>query len=369
MAKGTKRADGRLQKSFTYNGKKYFVYAKSKADLEDKYLEKMAALKQGKEKHDNPTLDQFHERWTESRSGSIKPATLRCQHFQYESCANVIVNGKRLGDHKLAEIKGDDISQVQKALQASGKNTTQTINDKIAVLSHVFHDAIRGGYVDYNPCLYVRPLKRTEKRARDTIHRALTIAEQKAFFDAAAGSNYYDVFRMAVLTGMRIGEIGALYNSDIFDNAIHIERTITKTETGGYEIGTDPKTMHGRRTIPLNPAIIEVISHQRKINAMLDAGKPIPLHDTIFKAPERGLLMATPADREIARICKRAGIEKFTAHALRATFTTRCIEQGMAPRTLQELLGHADFSITMNLYGHVTNDTLEDAMKSVHIAI
>ncbi len=369
MAKVAKRSDGRFQKSFTYNGKKYYVYAKTKDELEEKYLEKRAALKQGKEDHDNPTLDRFHERWTENRSGSIKPATLRCQHFQYESCANVIVNGKRLGDHKLAEIKPDDIRQVQKALQASGKNTTQTINDKIAVLSHIFHDAIRERYIDYNPCSCVNPLKRTEKRARDTIHRALTIAEQKAFFEVAAGSNYFDVFRLAVLTGMRIGEIGALYNSDIYENAIHIERTITKTETGGYEIGSDPKTWHGRRTIPLNPSIIEVISHQRKINAMLDEGKPISLHDTIFKAPERGLLMATPADREIARICKRAGIEKFTAHALRATFATRCIEQGIAPRTLQELLGHADFSLTMNLYGHVTNDTLEDAMRCVHIAI
>ena len=59
--------------------------------------------------------------------------------------------------------------------------------------------------------------------------------------------------------------------------------------------------------------------------------------------------MATPAGREINRICKRTGIEKFTMHALRATFATRCIEQGIDARTFQELLGNADFGLTMNL--------------------
>ena len=376
MAKQKKRADGRLQKTFTFEGKKYFVYGRTKDELEDKLLKKKAELRDGKEDHDNPTLDRFFEKWTENRKDSIKASTLRCQYFQYKSCADVRINGKRLGEFRLSDIKADDIREVQKALlegknisKYARKNTTQTVNDKVAVLSHIFHDALDERYIDYNPCVVVKPLKRTEKRARDTYHRALTLQEQSTFFENAKNSFYYDVFRMAVLTGMRIGEIGALYNSDIYDNAIHIERTITKTESGGYAIGEDTKTWHGKRTIPLNSQIIEVIEHQKAINKMLDSDKVVGIHETIFKAPERGLLMATPADREIGRICKRTGIEKFTAHALRATFATRCIEQNMQPRTLQELLGHADFGLTMNLYGHVTDDTLENAMNNLRIAL
>lgn len=376
MAKQKKRTDGYLTKTFTHEGKRYFVYAKDKKELDRKAFEKLQELEQGKQDHDNPTLDSFHERWTENRRDSTKESTLRCQHFQYKSCADVKINGKRLGDYRLSEIKPDDIRAVQKALlegknisKFGKQNSTQTINDKIAVLNHIFHDAVRERYLDYNPCSPVKPLKRTEKRARDTIHRALTLEEQKTFFESAVNSYYYDVFRMAVLTGMRVGEIGALYNSDIYDGVIHIRRTITKTETGGYRIGADTKTWHGQRNIPLNKQIIEVIEHQKEINKMLDGDKVIGMHDTIFKAPERGLLMATPADREIGRICKRNGIEHFTAHALRATFATRCIEMGMAPRTLQELLGHADYGLTMNLYGHVTDDTLENAMNSIVIAI
>ena len=119
----------------------------------------------------------------------------------------------------------------------------------------------------------------------------------------------------------------------------------------------------------MNDKITEVIEHQKAINRILDGDKVVGIHETIFKAPERGLLMATPVDRDIARICKKIGIDKFTAHAFRATFATRCIEQGVAPRTLQELLGHKDYSLTMNLYGHVTSTTLEEAMNKIDIAL
>ena len=367
MAKLKKRADGRIRKTFTFEGKKYTVYGKTVQEAEEKAYQRKQDLKAGKEDHDNPTLDGFFERWTENRRDSIKEATLRCQYFQYKSCSNVKINGKRLGDFRITEIKPDDIRVVQRTLLDG--NTTQTVNDKIAVLSHIFHDALNERYIDYNPCCVVKPLKRTEKRARETVHRALTLAEQTTFFENAKGSFYYDVFRMAILTGMRIGEIGALYPSDIYDDAIHVMRTITKNEIGGYIIGKDTKTWHGQRTIPLNDDIRAVIEHQKAVNRLLDGEKVISIYEPIFKAPERGLLMATPADREIGRICKRNGIEKFTAHALRATFATRCIEQGIQPRTLQELLGHADFGITMNLYGHAVIDTLESAMNTLNIAI
>ena len=374
MARAKKRKDGRYQKSFTFNDKRYFVYAETKEQLEEKYHQKKAALKEGKERHDNPKLDEFFEKWMRSRERSIKPATYRTQTMQYNSCANVIVCNKRLGDMRLRDIKPDDIREVQQALlinrdsksKYTRPNTAQTVNDKIAVLSHIFKSAIEERYIDFNPCAPVKSLRRIEERARDTIHRALTVDEQEKFFQAAKENYYYDVFEMAILTGMRIGEIGALYPSDIYDGAIHIKRTITKI-SGGYEIGTEAKTRAGERIIPLNDDIVKVIERQKKLNREIDGYNVIRPYEPIFKAPERGLLLATPVDRAIGRICKKAGIEKFTAHAFRATFATRSIELGINPRTIQELLGHTDYKMTMNLYGHATTDMLDDAMKKIKI--
>lgn len=371
MAKKNKKknlcSDGRLQKSFMFNGKRVFVRARDKDELEKKIYEKKQQLAENKEMHDNPTIEVFFDRWMENRRGSVAQSTLRSQQCHYNTISDIQVNGKAFKDYRLTEVKAEDIRIVQRAL-AERKIRSQTINDKIAFLSHLFHDAIREQYVAFNPCSPVRPLKKTEVAARETIHRALTPEETKLFFENAQNSFYYDVFRIAIQTGMRVGEIGALRNSDIYDGAIHIQRTITRKEDGSYCIGTETKTWHGKRTIPLNNAISEIIDHQRKVNRILD-GNISGIDDLIFKAPERGLLMATPTDREIGRICKRTGIQHFTCHAFRDTFATRAIEQGVEPRTLQELLGHSDYGLTMNLYGHVIDTTKEVAMNKLNIAL
>lgn len=369
MAKRKKnqRADGRLQKCITFSGKKYYVYGRNKDELEQKVYEKKQALQQGQEQHDNPTFERFFERWMENRRGSVSQATLRTQQCHYNTVSDIVISGKAFKDYRLSEVKADDIRTIQRAL-LNNRNKAQTVNDKIAFISHIFHDAQNEQYIIYNPCSPVKPLKKTEIAARETIHRALTPEETKLFFENAQNSFYYDIFRLAIQTGMRIGEIGALKNSDIYDGKIHVERTITRLEDGSYILGDNPKTWHGKRTIPLNKAITEIIEHQRKANSILD-GNISSFDDLIFKAPERGLLMATPVDRELGRICKRTGIEKFTAHAFRDTFATRAIEQGIEPRTLQELLGHSDFGMTMNLYGHVIDTTKEQAMNKLNIAL
>lgn len=55
-------------------------------------------------------------------------------------------------------------------------------------------------------------------------------------------------------------------------------------------------------------------------------------------------------------------------HTLRHTFATRAIEAGIRPKTLQELLGHANISITMNLYVHVTEEEKEKEIKKLEQA-
>ena len=369
MAKAKKRADGRYCKSFTYNGKKYFAYGTSQADAEKAAYEKKLALEAGKQDHDNPRMTLYYEKWAANRQGVVKEATLRIQAHHFNTVKDATIGNTTFGMLRLSEVTPDDIRTLQQYLSEKG-NSTQTVNDKIAFISHMFSDAIKERYITFNPCTAVKNLKRTEETARNTIHRALTLEEQSTFFEAAKNSFYYDVYRMALLTGMRAGEIGALYSSDIYDGFIHISRTVTRIETGAYIIGDDTKTAASARTIPLTEDIKEVLEHQKKINRMLDDGEKVTsIHDTIFKAAERGLLLPTPIDRDIARICKRVGIEKFTLHALRATFATRCVEQGMPLKTLQEILGHSDFSMTANLYSHVLENTKVEAMEKIKIVI
>lgn len=365
-----KRKDRRIQKSFTYKGKRYFVYGYNAQEL---YENEKAKREEIAKKYDirmNPSLNEYFERWLDNRRGTVKECTIRTQDKEYHVMARIIIPdaSRTFGEIKVKDIAVEDIRIVQSELLKDRKS--RTVNDYMALLKHILYDAMHERIIDFNPCEAVKNFKQTEEEARDTIHRALTIEEQQAFFgcDRTRSSHYYNVFRIAILTGMRAGEIGALKNTDIKDGVINVERTITRTEVGGYTIGDSAKTAAGRRSIPLNDAIKDVLESQRYINKML-YGNVLSINDLLFKAPEGGLLMATPADREIKRICKRIGIEPFTLHALRATFATRAIESGMNPRTLQELLGHKDFSITMNLYAHVMDDTKKKAMDALNIAL
>ena len=60
---------------------------------------------------------------------------------------------------------------------------------------------------------------------------------------------------------------------------------------------------------------------------------------------------------------QKPDFEPLTPHTLRHTFATRCIERGMNPKTLQIILGHSTIQITLNLYCHVTDDTLISEMS------
>ncbi|WP_406543854.1 tyrosine-type recombinase/integrase [Pseudobutyrivibrio sp.] len=354
--------DGRYQRTFTYNKRRYYVRATSLSELNKKFKEKKEEIIFKKKNIENPKIGDFFEKWQDNRSGYVKEATLRSQRCHFNTISDVKIDGKKFKDYRLSEIRADDIREIQKAL-LKRKNSTRTINDKIFFLSHIFHDAIREQYITYNPCCAVRPLKNTEIAARETIHRALTPEETRRFFDKAQNSTYFNVYKFAILTGMRIGEIGALKFCDIYNNEIHIERTLTRATNGSYFVGTETKTFHGRRVIPLNDTIKEVLYSQREKDKAFNNVDD----DRVFKAPRGGLLMATPIDREISKICEETGIEHFGTHAFRDTFATRAIESGVEPRTLQELLGHADYAITMNLYVHVTNPTLQSAMNRINI--
>ena len=375
MARRKKRADGLLQKSFRIKikgvSKQFVVYGHNERELSEKEKAKREEIESGIRIQNDPTVEEYYRRWVRGRKETVSSNTLRSQ----DQLFGVVIKIKMadlsniyFGDMKIRSVTIEDLRFVQNTLKNGRK--TQTVNDYMAFIKHLFSDAQKERVIDYNPCVLLKNLKRVEERARDTHHRALTLDEQKAFFESerCKRSAYYSVYKFAILTGTRIGEIGALKYSDISDDMIHISRTITRSESGAYVVGNDGKTKSARRTIPLTAQIREIIQQQRELCTLLNGGV-IPLDDFIFKAVEGGLLLSTPIDRELKRICKAANIRPINMHAFRATFATRAIENGMAPRTIMELLGHSNFNISMSLYGHCLDDTKIQEMNALVINI
>ena len=378
MAKRTKRSDGLYEVKITVNGKRVSVYGKTQSEAKEKAEAKKQELKTGKYiKSDKLTFDQYYERFCDNRRGTVKPSTMRNQNKWYLPISKIVIDnaGTTFGSLKIIEIERQNVIDLQKAMQnakhkdGSPKYNTTSINTYINLVKHIFNSAVDEEIIFKNPAKSVKALQKVEEKAVNTIHRALSEEETKLFFEAAKESYYYNVFRFLFCSGCRCGEAGGLKYSDINkkENRLEVSRTVTRTEAGGHVVGDSTKTASGTRYIPITEGIRAAIAGQKQ--TVVDYGLALRFDNLIFTSPEGELLNDTSVNREIARICKRAGIERFTAHAFRDTFATRAIERGMNPKTLQMILGHSDISITMNLYCHVMEETKAKEMNKIAIAL
>lgn len=380
----TLRADGRIVNRFTVEGKRYSVYGASVKECREKESAKRDQIRAGlAKKGKDKTVGEYFAEWIAAKEGTVKPTTIRTDSILLRRMEITPIDkaGTLFGSLKLSKVETANVRALQGALQKElkfrtdkGKEktrkgmTTRATNDSIHLLKAVYKSAIAERLVNWNPVETVKPLKRTEEQARDTTHRALTKAETAKFLEYAKKRNswYYNLYVFLLNTGARLGEAGALLPSDISKNGITIKRTITRTEDGGYEIGSDTKTSAGVRFIPLLGDASAALEDQRKVNAIAAGVKIIELGKPIFRAPKGSLLKSANVNYDIANICADAGINKFSAHALRATFATRCVESGMPPKTLMSIMGHSDISMTLTLYAHCEDDTKIEQLKVVN---
>lgn len=363
----------RIQYRFTVDGKRYAVYGLDVKECYQKAEAKEQELSEGQYKKAKAlTISEYFERWIEAKEKTVKETTIRTNKILFKIASGIVIdgNGNTFGNLKIVDIEAQNIRDVQDKMIQAGKST-RTVNDTVSLIKGILQTAVDvDRIITWNPAAGVKRIRRTEPAARDTYHRALTIEETKAFFKAAKEreSWYYNLYCFLIDTGLRCGEAGAIQNSDISGKVIHVSKTVTRTAEGTYRIGDEAKTKAGTRDIPIRPLARQAIDGQREINRLLNNGIT-GINDTLFKSPRGYLLSDTVVNQDIARICKAAGIEKFTAHAFRDTFATRCVESGMQPKTLQEIMGHTDIAMTMNLYAHVMEETKVSQMQAVKIAI
>ena len=367
-----RRKDGSLQYAFTFNGRRHYVYGKSYTECETKYEELKEKLKKriyiG---NDCLTLSQYFKEWNERRIGSVKKTTIltaenRCQRIE-----------KSLGKFKINEIEPRQIHAFKRELEQEGKLTTSGINQRLTLLNSIMKSAVIDRIIIFNPCDGVKQLKRTEVTATETTHRALTEKEQKLFFESAKEhSNYYPFFAFLVATGCRAGEASALQWKDVDRKTgmIHIRRTITRVGANEFATGT-PKTKTSLRDIPLTKDIESILAMQKEQMIALYGNDIIQIGARIFQDRNGGFVKPQGMQHVIKNILecvkKETGteIDYFSLHALRATFATRAIENGMNPQTLKTILGHSSFALTMDLYSHVLPNTKTEEMNRMKAII
>jgi Site-specific recombinase XerD len=362
MAK--KRADGRYQKSFTHEGRRYTVYGRTNAELTQAVADKLQTLQSQKADHDDPLLKDYLERFVEYKRNKIKSPTVNSyMNFNRRFSQVTLPSGIRLVDLRLSEITPMDIKDTQQLLLDDGC-ISSTVNGYMVYLSSVLTQAVKEDLIDKHPCRLMESVRRTEMPAKDTIHRNLTDDEISKILTAAKTTYISQLLVVLLHTGMRVGEACSLLPSDVdmVNNIIHVTKTVSTSEDGNHVISSTPKTNTSNRTIPMTPAAKQAILNQMEYN------KSMRFVGQIFLTGAGKTVTATRADYFLRKLCRQTGIERVTCHAFRHTFATRFIEQRPGEyKTLQAILGHANINMTLGLYAHITDETKAKAMQDIYI--
>lgn len=196
--------------------------------------------------------------------------------------------------------------------------------------------------------------------------------ETRRLLEAARGNRLEALYVLAVHTGMRQGELLGLkwQDVDLEAGTVQVRRTLTKS--GTRLLLGEPKTAKGRRKIKL---IV-------RATAALRAPRKRQLEERMQRAglwQDQGLVFASEGGtlinptnlrkRSFASILKRAGLPKIRFHDLRHTCATLLLGRGVHAKFVQELLGHANITIPLDIYSHVlpgmgdqTARAMEDAL-------
>ena len=357
LGKGiTQRKDKLYQARFTDSfGRTKIIYAKT-------YKEILQALKA--QNSQTVTLNEWYGIWMSTCKKNCRDTTLRTYSFQYNRLRDAI------GDLDLSSLNPILLQTVFNDLKSDASR-----NACKKLLTDILNCAMEADLIVKNPALNIKTkidnIDKPEKRV-------LTEEEIQLLYETSRSDRLYPFFVVALNTGMRIGEIiGMTWDCVDFENSlIKVEKTLCYLPNNGkgiYEFHP-PKTRSGRRSIPMTKHVKEVLHEQRKWqNSHVSDGVPLKgFEDLVFTSKtNRPLHTANIQDsiksliRKINKQNPEIDFEPFTPHCLRHTFATNCIAKGMRPKTLQKLLGHNSLQITMDLYCHVTENTLKEEMAMI----
>ena len=237
------------------------------------------------------------------------------------------------------------------------------------ILSGAFEQAVR------NQILLVNPVKATvSPKMEQKEIRILTGDEQKEFLTACKGHRLEALYTLALATGMRRGEILALSwdNIDLNKKSITVKSSVSRIKDPDTKktdlLFSEPKTKAGRRTIPIMDNLIPVLeAHKaRQDSEKAQAGSAWNEYNLAFCSNVGTIIEPRRVATTMDKIADSAGLERFTFHAMRHSFATRMLEANVPAKVVQDILGHADVTLTLNTYSHVVGTTAHEQIAKIN---
>lgn len=296
--------------------------------------------------------------WLASESRIKKDSTI----CKYRNNLNIHLN-PRFGDKIFSDIRREDVVEYIVELRNKDSNHGAMSTNTIKSIISVFRAVVAYGKSQYHlPAADFTGL--FTGAAEDIPCRLLTENEEAVLLEYILSE--LDSEKMGILlvlyTGLRLGELCALRWDDIDfkEKTLTVHSTMKRIQTPqspdhkSKVVVTLPKSRKSIRTIPLHEDILELLKKRAgKGSAFFLTGK-----ENIYIEPRT-------MQNRFKAIIRAAGIAEANFHALRHTFATRSVENGIDVKILSEILGHASVRITLDRYVHPSAEQKRKSMNSL----
>jgi integrase len=318
------------------------------------------------------TLAEFMERWDRDWA-SLNLGAKSLERYRQAIRVMIIPH---LGAMPIQKIRAAHLVELYAKLLREGSHKGGPLAPKSVTYAHVVLNRALGhaatwGVVTTNVVTMVSPPAATKDKEIGII----TQDQIGALLRHLDGKTLRPIVSFLLGTGCRRGEALALRWTDVdLDRGIiRIERSVEQTKAG-LRIKA-PKTKAGRRNVAISPWLVaELRAHRTRQNEQrlsLGLGRG-PDDGTVFAAWDGSLEVPQRITHSFVRATKALGII-CTLHSLRHAHVSQLIAAGLDILTISRRIGHANPSVTLNVYGHMFGNTdakaaeiMETALAGVH---
>ncbi len=308
------------------------------------------------------TLGQFLTHWLESVGRpSLRPRTF----IRYREILTVHAIPS-LGGRPLGKLTPQDLQALYTRKLEDGL-APSTVGKLHAVLHRAFQDALHWGMVARNVCDAVKPPKAKVKEMR-----TLSPEQARHLLSKADGDPLHALYVLALTAGLRQGELLGLkwQDADLEMGRLQVRRSIGRINGQGF-VEQEPKSARSKRSVSLTPMAVDALRKHRarqreqRLQALAWENNDLVFSNGVGRPIEAGNLLR----RCFHPLLERAGLPRMRFHDLRHTAATLLLTQGCHPKVVQEMLGHASISLTLDLYSHVVPSMQAEAAAKMQAVL
>lgn len=313
-----------MRKTFTYNGRRYYITANSESELSEKIREKKKKLIQPY----NYTVKDWSDVYLQTYKADIDKNTM----YNYVLRFNKYIL-PAIGKLQLKNVTQIDCQRILNSVKHLSNNYIHKIyND----LNQLFNAAVGNGLMLYNPMLGV-----IVPRGYTGTHRPINESERKIVLSTISSDlNISGIYvALMLFCGCRPNEAGIIKNTDISGNALHIR---------------GDKTIQSDRYVPVPDYVLSLfnkLNNRKYLVESISGIAPVKKHHRV---------------KLWNRFKKLSGLDDdITPYSFRHTYCTDLRDAGVEIVTAKELMGHSTIRLTADVYTHKNIRSFDDSAEKI----